>query len=316
MGVRIEFLLFVVALYPVAVISQVPIDLKSFDKKGEASISIEDEILEVTWPSGEHETGKVYFNLKRDQPLFNKIELIKEENISEIASNLEPVFLLSVGERDLEKRNGWNIFFDQTAYKPYETHLVNLEKREVRVISEGSRTKISISEVRAGEFNGSLEITLFNGSPLLNIAVVIATERDSRAIIYDAGLSGSADHWEEVFWANTDGYLQNAKVDSETKGKNLAVKYRTVIGQTKQGSLAVFPPPHQYFYPLDNAYNLKYTWYGKDYSGKVSEFGIGIRHEMLGDRRHVPWFNAPPGTRQRLNFFILISNEKDGKVLS
>lgn len=301
---------------PFLAFAQIPVDLNSFDKNGEASVSSKEGFLEITWPTGKDEKGKIYVNLEQNQPLFNKIELIKEESISEIATNLDPVFLLSVGERDLEKRDGWNIFFDQTAYKPYETHLVKLDKRNAQVISEGSRTKILISEVSAGNFNGSLEIILFNGSPLLNIAAVMATEKDARAIIYDAGLTGSENEWEEVFWADTDDYLQSSKVNLETKSENLAVKYRTIIGETNGGSLAVFPPPHQYFYPLDNAYNLKFTWYGKQYRKKVPEFGIGIRHELLGDRRHVPWFNAPPETKQRLNFFILISDEKDGKVLN
>ncbi len=302
-------------LLPLGLIAQVPVDLKEFDKRGETLVSIKEIFLEITWPSAENEKGKIQINLEEGQPLFNKMELIKEGKVSEIATNLDPVFLLSVGKRDLEKRDGWNIFFDQTAYKPFETHIVELEKKEIKVISEGSRTRILISEVSVGDFNGNLEITLFNGSSLLNIAAVIATEKNARAIIYDAGLAGSENKWEEVFWANTDDYLQSSEVDLEAKSKNLAVKYRTIIGETNGGSLAVFPPPHQYFYPLDNAYNLKYTWYGKEYREKVPEFGIGIRHELMGDRRHVPWFNAPPETHQRLNFFVLLSKEKDGKVL-
>jgi hypothetical protein len=45
----------------------------------------------------------------------------------------------------------------------------------------------------------------------------------------------------------------------------MAVKYRTIIGQSKEASLAVFPAPHQYFYPLDNCYNLEHIWYGENY---------------------------------------------------
>jgi hypothetical protein len=83
----------------------------------------------------------------------------------------------------------------------------------------------------------------------------------------------------------------------------------------KQGSVAVFPAPHQYFYPLDEAFNLNFTWYGANYRNMVEPFGIGIRQDLYGDRRYVPWFNAPPGTNQRLNFFCLLSTDKEGKVL-
>ncbi|HYH02405.1 MAG TPA: hypothetical protein VEC37_04850, partial [Bacillota bacterium] len=57
------------------------------------------------------------------------------------------------------------------------------------------------------------------------------------------------------------------------------------------------------------------TWYGRSYRKMIPEFGIGIRQDLMGDRRWVPWFNAPPGTRQRLNFFCMISDSKDAKVL-
>ena len=34
---------------------------------------------------------------------------------------------------------------------------------------------------------------------------------------------------------------------------------------------------------------------------------LGIRQDLFGDNRFVPWFNAPPGTKQRLNFFCLLN---------
>ena len=33
--------------------------------------------------------------------------------------------------------------------------------------------------------------------------------------------------------------------------------------------------------------------------------GFGIRQSDTGDKRFVPWFNAPPGTQQRLGVFYL-----------
>ncbi|MET0571565.1 MAG: hypothetical protein ABWZ79_09070, partial [Pedobacter agri] len=86
-------------------------------------------------------------------------------------------------------------------------------------------------------------------------------------------------------------------------------KYRTVIGEHTGGSLALFPAPHQYFYPLDEAFNLKFTWKGSNYLGLIPGYGIGIRQDPLGDKRYVPWFNAPPKTKQRLNFFCLLSTQ-------
>ncbi len=295
-------------------IAQAPVNLKAYDKGGEARVSLEGGLLNITWPTGDIKKAKVIFNLKDTEPLFQSFQLGEAGDFTEIAQGLDPVFLLSSGKRDL-KKNGWNIFFDITGYLPHKTYPVKLNRRNARVESEGSRTKVILSDATAGEFSGTLEITFYNGSPLLNIAAVMTTQKDSAAIIYDAGLVNKEPIWKEIFWSDPENTLQSKLVNAKEKSKNLAVKYRTIIGESNEGSIAVFPPPHQYFYPLDNAYNLKYTWYGNDYREEISEFGIGIRNEPLGDLRFAPWFNAPPDTKQRLNFFCLLSKDKDGQVL-
>lgn len=56
-------------------VAQVPVDLDRFDKNGEASVSIDGNFRIVTWPSGEVEMGKIYFNLKQAR-----------------STNLDPIF--------------------------------------------------------------------------------------------------------------------------------------------------------------------------------------------------------------------------------
>jgi len=295
--------------------AQTPVDFSEYNRDGETTVEINEKILTVSWPVSKNETGKILISLEEGKPLFSKIQMSRMGVFKEIAAGMNPAFILTVGKRDLEKRGGWNIFFDKTAYLPHDTYLANFKKRQASIVSVGSRTKVVISEVAAGPFTGNLELTFYEGSPLLNIAAVITTKKDSTAIIYDAGLISDETKWEAVFWADPQDYIQAAEVDGQTSSRRLPVKYRTIIGETEKGSVAVFPPPHQYFYPLDNVYNLKYTWYGTNYRDLIPGFGIGIRHELLGDMRYVPWFNAPPNTQQQLNFFFLLSTEKDGKVL-
>lgn len=297
------------------VLAQSSVDFSRFNKKGSAKASVNNDLLEITWPAGEGGLARLLLNTAGKGTVIKSIQLESSGKWKEIASGLEPVFILTEGKRDLEKRGGWNIFFDVTAYKPHTSHLLRKGRGSTRVSSEGSRTVVTMNGMKGGTFQGDLEITLFNGSPLLNIAAVMTTQKDSTAIIYDAGLSGSHDTFKEVFWSNTDDYLESSLIQQNDESKNMAVKYRAIAGETAGGSLAVFPPPHQYFYPLDNAYNLQYTWYGSDYRNMIPEFALGIRQDLMGDNRHVPWFNAPPNTRQRLNFFVLLSDEKDGKVL-
>ncbi|MCC5905878.1 MAG: hypothetical protein JJU13_06725 [Balneolaceae bacterium] len=311
----LKYMLFILFLGAGNVTAQVQVNLADYDQDGEATAIVNDNIIEVTWPTSETEYGRIMFSLEKGEPFFKSIQMSRNNNYQEIASDLDPVFLLTIGKRDLTRDSGWDIFFDRTAYLPYEAHNVNIEKQHAKVVSSGSRTQIIISDTNAGHFSGTLEITLFHGSPLLNIAAVMATEQDSTAIIYDAGLVDKGEGWQEIFWSDTEDFIQAEKVDFTSESKNISVKYRTIIGESKEGSIAVFPPPHQYFYPLDNAYNLKYTWYGNNYRDMIPDYGIGIRHDLMGDRRHVPWFNAPPNTGQRLNFFCVLSTEKDGQVM-
>jgi hypothetical protein len=292
--------------------AQTDINLRDYNKNSEAKISVNNNILSATWPTGKNEYAKLVLDLSKGKPLFKSIQLRNKE----IAAGLDPAFILTIGKRDLISQNGWNIFFDKVPLKPHESYTVNFEKDSASVISEGDHTIIHISKMYASTFSGALEITLYNGSPLFNVAAVMSTNVDSTAILYDAGLLSKNKIWNTIAWSDTKKQMQYATPKEEDTARNLEVKYRTVIGESNGGSLAVFPAPHQYFYPLDEAFNLKFTWYGANYRGRLHEFGMGIRQKLEGDNRFVPWFNAPPGTRQRLNFFCLLSTDKAATALN
>ncbi len=67
------------------------------------------------------------------------------------------------------------IFFDKVPLKPHQSYVVSLSKDSAAVITEGAHTIIRIYNMQAASFNGALEITLYNGSPLFNVAVVLST---------------------------------------------------------------------------------------------------------------------------------------------
>ncbi|GAB4045426.1 hypothetical protein GCM10028810_17690 [Spirosoma litoris] len=269
----------------------------------------------VSWPTKGKETAKLVLNLDQAKPLFSSIQLTQQGKVHEIVKELDPAFVLTIGKRDLVSQNGWNIFFDKTNKLPHKSYAVELTKRDASVKTIGTRTIVRLSEVKVATFSGALEITVYAGSPLINVAAVMATEVDSTAILYDAGLVTKQPVWNTLAWADTDNNMHSIAADLNLPNKAQAVKYRTIIGATRSGSLAVFPAPHQYFYPLDEAYNLDFTWYGTKYRSLIPDFGIGIRQDLMGDRRWVPWVNAPPGTRQRLNFFCLLSADTPTKTL-
>lgn len=303
------------SMLTLALQAQVPVDLKNFDKKNGVQAVVSGGMLHVEWPAGNAGRGKVSIDLDKAHPLIGSLAIAQGGKQRTIARDLDPAIVLTVGKRDLVSQNGWNIFFDKTAYQPYRSYAVKLEKKGVQVVSNGARTEIRVNGAEAGPFSGAVELTLFHGSPLMNVAAVMTTQVDSLAVIYDAGLSSRQSPWKKLFWADTEDFVRNVSVAKMDTVEMMAVKYRTIIGQGEEGSLAVFPAPHQYFYPLDNCYNLEHIWYGENYRNLLPGFGIGIRHDLLGDRRWVPWFNAPPETQQRYNFFCLLSGEQDGKVL-
>src|SRR5690606_25681153 len=125
-------------------------------------------------------------------------------------------------------------------------------------------------------FSGTIEITLYNGSPLMNIAAVVSTNKDSTAIVYDAGLISKEMKWNSISWADAKDVMQTVEPQFSDSSKNEMVKYRTIIGNTKAGSIAVFPAPHQYFYPLDEAFNLRFAWHGNHYRKIAEGYGLGM----------------------------------------
>lgn len=295
--------------------AQTKVDLKNLSKKSGVETKVRGEVLTISWPAGNGKTGNIVFDLSADKALFKSIGLKEGKKESEIASNLDPAFILTVGKRNLEPEKGWNIFFDKVPNKPFNSHKVEIEKRSASVHTIGERTVISIGSLKAPDFEGTLEVTLYNGSPLINIAAVVSTNKDSTAILYDAGLISKAPAWENIGWSDVRGQMQSKNPNLNDTASGIEVKYRTIIGENSQGSLAVFPAPHQYFYPLDEAFNLKFVWAGNQYRGLLDGYGIGIRQDLYGDRRFVPWFNAPPGTQQRLNFFVLLNNGNSSAAL-
>ncbi|MBC6111275.1 hypothetical protein ACFOG5_09170 [Pedobacter fastidiosus] len=296
--------------------AQIPVDLSRFKRNG-STVSVSKKVITVSWPTGKSASGKMVLDLDQNKPLFNRIFLSKNGTFKEVAKNLDPAFVLRVGKRTLSPASGgWDVFFDRVPTRPYTTNLVEFDKRKASVQTNGSQTIIKISQLKSTTFSGDLEITLYNGSPLFNVAAVLSTQVDSTAILYDAGLTSKTDVWGSIAWSDVKKQMQSVKPALTDQSKNLEVKYRTVIGENKAGSLALFPAPHQYFYPLDEAFNLKFTWYGNNYLNLIPGFGIGIRQDPLGDKRYVPWFNAKPDTKQRLNFFCLISTEQAETALA
>lgn len=277
--------------------------------KSKVQVVEENGLVRVTWPISMEETGSVVFSMDETKPLIQSMAVGEKT----IASGLNPATVLTIGSRNLDDQAGWVAFFDNPPKREYQRHAVKLGKRKLRVTEQGAHTIVSVAAATAGSFSGEVRFTFYRNSGLMQAETVLSTEEDGRAIVYDTGLTSARPDWKNTVWKDTDGNLQRVPLDAEAPATPLAVAGRTIVAEGAGGSLAVFPAPHRYFYPLDEAFNLKFVWHGKNYADLLEGSGLGIRQELNGDNRFVPWFNAPPRTKQQLGVFYYLTSG-DGKA--
>jgi len=203
----------------------------------------------------------------------------------------------------------WNTFFDNPSKRPHEDFASKLDVKRASVSSEGRRATVSIGDLSIGNFRGELQFTVYPGARLVQCEAVVSTDEDDRAYIYDAGLVGANPGWREILRKTADtATLLSTVVGRDFPRRSFATQHRVLIAGAEHGALACFPPPHQFHFPRDWTDNLKFNWFGQNYRSNALPFGFGIRQVADGGRPFEPWFNAPPGTRQRLGVFYLLTS--------
>ena len=290
----------------------VPVDIKSYDPASGVVVKVAGKTLVMGWDTPEGST-ELTLNISGQGALVRSITVAPGNGKPVVVlRDTDPVTVLSVGQRDLKKRGGWTIFFDRTSRKPSESGKLTLKLESVVVRSVGHRCIVDLGGLEGKSFSGKLRFTIYAGCDLIHLQTIVQTKKDARALLYHAGLTCDP-AGKAVSWIGLDDKVH--RVDATTRpAVPEKVRHRTIALETEAGALAVFPPPHRYFYPLDEAYNLGFTWRGNDFMDQVSGFGIGVRQDLQGDRRWVPWFNAPPGTKQELVIFWLASCTRGQKL--
>src|SRR6478735_766753 len=218
-----KFIYTVFLLLSTVVHAQNFVNTRQYDEKGNTSLAVTGSIISVSWLTGNDTYGKLLLDLSKDKPLFKAISGGNKTSLINIANNIDPAFILTVGKRDLVSQNGWNIFFDKVPLKPHQSYVVNLSKDSAAVITEGAHTIIKIYNMHADSFSGVLEITLYNGSPMFNVAAVLSTNVDSTAILYDAGLISKENIWNNIVWNNTGSEVKKVTAGFDDTAQNVEV---------------------------------------------------------------------------------------------
>ena len=293
--------------------ASVQVDLSDY-RAGAVQVESADESLTVTWPDESAKTWKAVFSLDPDEPLITSVGLGGHT----IVSAGRPFYRCETGKR----RRGWNAFFDFPPSHPDGTRSFQgaFSLRSARVRSVGDRVELFFDGLRMGIFDGGIAYTIFPGSRLIQQEAVMTTYEADTAYYYDTGLEFASPNDErpgrnmqtETTYFDTNGKLRTDTANgTQPERVPLRVRYRTLAMKAGAGSLAVFPAPHQYFFPRDFTSNLGHLWY-RSWRGRVS---LGIRQIGDSNWRFYPWVNAPPGQAQRMGVFFLLSDSSSDQAL-
>jgi hypothetical protein len=285
--------------------------IPNFTSASGISVKPDGTMIRITWPIAGRRDASLILDMGEGTPLIDSLD--------GVLRSLDPVLALTVGSRVAPEGRPptmsiWNTFFDNPAKRPFKTELAALKKKTASAQATGSRVIVSIGEIQAGSFLGELNFTVFPNSPLVLLEAVMSTTEDARAFVFDLGLAGEGSGWQGFAWTDTDGKRRRAAADPSAADEALAVRHRMLACEGAGGSLAIFPPPHQFFFPVDITTNNRFLWRGRGHQGE-KRFGLGIRQDATGGGNFVPWFNAPPGTKQRLGLFLLLDTGKADHAL-
>jgi hypothetical protein len=297
-----------------AAAASVPLDLTRV-RPGPVTVTRTDDSVSVTWPDETGRPWRATFSLDPAQPLVTSIGA----GTDAVIRGARPFYQGETGKR----RGGWYAFFDDPTTHPEGTRHVQgtLQLRGASARSIGERVEIVFDGVRMGSFDGALSYTFYPGSRLIQQEAVLTTYEADVAYYYDAGLDmaapgdrqpGNNMRTEAAFY-DTEGALRHVTVNGlQAERVPVQARYRTLALKTAGGSVAVFPSPHQYFFPRDFTSNLGFVWY-RAWRGRVS---LGIRQLRDENWQYYPWMNAPPGRPQRMSVFLLLSSTPPDAALA
>ncbi len=117
--------------------------------------------------------------------------------------------------------------------------------------TEGARLEVTFPGLSMGIFAGDLRFTVYKGANLLRQEAIAQTQEQSVAYKYNAGLKGFAiGQNTRVVWQDVARSWQHYAFGGAANNDPVALRARNrlAILETGAGSIAVFPPPHKFFF--------------------------------------------------------------------
>jgi hypothetical protein len=358
-------LILTLALFPgLAAAQTLSCDLHSYKPIEGMDVHQTGNSVSLTWQGQSNQQLRAEFTIREGQPLIERIEARKANGQWKVLGrDLTPDFQVTSGRRRIsalirkmlqaqgvdtpamESFQKWDSFWDAPLVMPGQYDSTDLPRAplEIRratvrynseacaVTSKGARVSIAFDGLRLGVFSGDLQFTAFKGSNLLRQEAIAKTEQPDVAYIYKAGLKGFAIAADsKLIWH--DNAQERQEYDfggaSNVQPVNLRARNRLEILAAGSSSLAIFPPPHKFFFAREDDVNLGYVYYRKD-SGTSFSLGVMQPEKEVG---YPPWgdthnewlkqtqeswsetenfalYNAPAGTLQHMAVFYYLSPE-------
>jgi hypothetical protein len=282
-----------------------PVDLAGVPGDAEVRFVVGAGELTADWTLDDGRAARLVLDLHAGRPLFARLGIGSRpgEAPRTIATNAGIRLGVTVGSRVGSDR--W-VFFDSPADRPHTRFDGRLALDRIRVdVQEKRHARIVLGTLTAGPFRGDLAIEIRAGSPLLHCVAEVSQPDPGVAFLYDAGLTGIAG--DAVFAPPGDGLTQREPLGLPSI-RPVAVRSRAVAieprvegsagGGGPPGALVVLPPPHAFFFARDVSTNLPSVLLGQG--------TVAITQAVRGGGNFSPWYDAPAGTRQRLDFFVLL----------
>jgi hypothetical protein len=340
-----------------------PCDMAGYTNiDGLSAIAISDGV-QTTWQGEDGNTLRADFSIRNNEPVVTQLAVRKHGgNWITLANNVTPEFQVTTGKRRIStaqmnylkrahldtseeiERRKWFTFWDAplavpgnprwNAFLPRKAGEIRRGTSTYRttschVSSKGTHLSVSFNGLTLGIFSGGIKFTIYKGSSLLRQEAIAKTSEPSVAYIYKAGLKGFAIMPDtELTWRDDARGWQNSKFGGAVNQNpvNLRARNRLEVLKVGDGSLAVFPTPHQFFFARENEVNLGYVYYRKD---SANSFSLGIMQPERGEG-YKPWgisdavwnrrahvareqvdnfalYNAPAGTKQHMSVYYYLS---------
>ncbi|MDX1979124.1 MAG: hypothetical protein SFV51_02560 [Bryobacteraceae bacterium] len=324
-----------------------------------------DGAVTVEWQGERAEQLRAVFAIADGQPLIGELAVKGTGAWKILGRGLKPEFMVTTGKRRISnqqlsplkalnrldpaylEQEKWKVFWDAPLTIPGSSGTnpglprtpdeirrasSSFKTTSCAVRTDGARIEVSFDGLSLGIFSGRLQFTVYKGSNLLRQEAIARTEEPSVAYKYHGGLKGfRLDSAPRVVWRDVARGWQKYEFGGSPNVDPVALRARNraAFVQTGGGTLAVFPPPHKFFWAREIEMNLGYVYYRKD---DESGFSIGVRHgdheepfrpygvsDELWQKRsrqarsfaqgNFALYNAKPGAWQRMALYFYLSAE-------